>query len=100
MGIYKLNNNLLTGYQASTLLSNKSGEYILSMPKGEFNAVVYSNNSTSSDPLRGGIMAEKVKYNEIIFPEVGYWSSKTIYGKAQTEINGELKADLTLKEKN
>ncbi|KAF0820334.1 hypothetical protein KIS4809_0914 [Bacillus sp. ZZV12-4809] len=99
MGIYKLNNNLLTGYQASTLLSNKSGEYILSMPKGEFNAVVYSNNSTSSDPLRGGIMAEKVKYNEIIFPEVGYWSSKTIYGKAQTEINGELKADLTLKEK-
>lgn len=99
MGIYKVNNNLLTGYQASTLLSNKSGEYILSMPKGEYNAVVYSNNSTSSDPLRGGIMAERVKNNEIIFPEVEYWSSKTIYGKAQTEINGKLTEDITLKEK-
>lgn len=99
MGIYKVNNNLLTGYQASTLLSNKSGEYTLSMPKGEFNAVVYSNNSNTSDPLRGGIMAEKVKNNEIIFPEVEYWSSKTIYGKAQTDINGKFKADLTLKEK-
>ncbi|WP_152966796.1 hypothetical protein [Sporosarcina globispora] len=99
MGIYKVNNSLLTGYQASTLLSNKSGEYILSMPKGEFNAVVYSNNSTSSDPLRGGIMAEKVKNNEVIFPEVEYWSSRTIYGKAQTEINGKFTADLTLKDK-
>src|SRR5690606_11416393 len=52
-----------------------------------------------SDPLRGGIMAEKVKNNEIFFPEVEYWSSKTIYGKARTEINGKFKADITLKEK-
>jgi hypothetical protein len=99
MGIFKVNNQLLTGYQASTLLSNKSGEYTLSMPKGEFNAVVHSNNSSTFDPLRGGIMAEKVKNNEIIFPVVDYWSSKTIYGKAQTQITEKFTADLTLKDK-
>lgn len=98
MGIFKVNNQLLTGYQATTLLSNKSGEYTLSMPKGELNAVVHSNNSSTFDPLRGGIMAEKVKNNEVIFPVVEYWSSKTIYGKAQTEITGKFTADLTLKD--
>ncbi|MBT2688521.1 hypothetical protein J7I93_10030 [Bacillus sp. ISL-47] len=100
MGIFKVNNQLLSGYQASTLLSNKSGEYKLSMPKSEFNAVVHTNNSSTFDPLRGGIMAEKIKHNEIIFPKVDYWSSKTIYGKAQTEIKEKFTADLTLKDKS
>ncbi|GLB59385.1 hypothetical protein [Cytobacillus sp. NCCP-133] len=99
MGIFKVNNGLLTGYQASTLLSNKSGEYTLSMPKGKFNAVVHSNNSSTFDPLRGGVMAEKVKNKEVIFPVVEYWSSKTIYGKAQTEITDKFTAELTLKDK-
>lgn len=97
MGIYKIRDGQLTGLQAATLLSNQSGEYRLQLPKGQFQAVPYNNNSISSDPTKGAVVEEQRKGNEIIFRNVGYWSSKTIYGKAEKETEGHFNVNLSVK---
>jgi uncharacterized membrane protein YhaH (DUF805 family) len=97
MGIYKMKDGVLTGLQASTLLSNRSGDYKLAIPKEQYRAVQHANNSFTVDPTLGAVMVEKRKEKEIIFNNVGYWSSKTIYGKAQKETEGGFTVDLSLK---
>lgn len=101
MGVYKVADNQLTGIQATTLLSNKSGEYTLSYPKATYNAVAtsgYNGGATSFDPLRGAIFAEKREKMNVVFPNVGYWSSKTIYGQASKKVEGGFIADINLKD--
>lgn len=97
MGVYKMKEGMLTGVQASTLLSNRSGEYKLAFQKEQYRAVQHTNNSFTIDPTTGAVMEDKRKENEIIFNNVGYWSSKTIYGKAQKETEGAFVVDLSLK---
>jgi uncharacterized membrane protein YhaH (DUF805 family) len=97
MGIYMMKDGMLTGLQASTLLSNRSGEYKLAIPKEQYRAVQHANNSFSVDPTLGAVVEEKRKENEIIFNDVGYWSSKTIYGKAQKKADAGFTVDLALK---
>ena len=97
MGVYTLNQNQLTGLHATTLLSNKSGEYTLSVPNDQFTAVTSSQNRPATDPQRGSVYTDKRKSAEIVFPDVGYWASKTIYGKAGKMTEGGFAADLTLK---
>lgn len=96
MGVYKVSDKHLTGLQAATLLSNKSGEYTLSIPK-DFKAVTSTQNMNGYDAARNAVFEEKRKTTDIVFPEVGYWSSKTLYGKASTKTEGSFTTDLTLK---
>ncbi|KAB2337475.1 hypothetical protein F7731_07665 [Cytobacillus depressus] len=97
LGVYQVNDHQLTGIQAATLLSNKSGTYTLSVPKEQFNAITSTQNMSSYDPLRGAIYEDKRKNINIVFPEVGYWSSKTIFGKANQVTDGSFTADLKVK---
>jgi hypothetical protein len=98
MGFFKVNNHQLSGYQANTLLSNRSGEYTLSVLKDQYQAAPHlNNNSPNIDPSMAAVSVEKRKENEITFQDVGYWSSKTIYGKAQKESEGDFMVKLSLK---
>lgn len=99
MGVYKYKDSHLTGLQASTLLSNKSGEYTLSFQKDQYNAVTSTGNNgnPSIDPIKSAVFEEKRKQTNIIFPDVGYWSSKTIFGQANQKIEGGFINDLSLK---
>ncbi|WP_102271491.1 hypothetical protein [Cytobacillus massiliigabonensis] len=99
MGVYKVSDHQLTGLQASSLLSNKSGEYTLSIPIGEFNAISSSNNTSNYDPLSGAIHVNERKTTDIVFSDVGYWSSKTIYGNARKKMEGGFHADITVQNK-
>jgi hypothetical protein len=56
-----------------------------------------NNNSPNIDPSMAAVSEEKRKENEITFQDVGYWSSKTIYGKAQKESEGDFTVKLSLK---
>jgi hypothetical protein len=98
MGVYQVKNGQLVGLQASTLLSNTSGEYRLHVPKGEVYPIPHMNNMQSFDPSTGAVMEEQRKVNEVVFSNVGYWSTKTIYGKAQKEETGEFTVNLSLKD--
>lgn len=98
MGFFIVKDNQLSGYQATTLLSNRSGEYKLSVFKDQYQAVPrLNNNSPNIDPAMAAVSEEKRKENEITFRDVGYWSSKTIYGKAQKETEGDFTVKLSLK---
>ncbi|WP_400247172.1 hypothetical protein AB3U99_09705 [Niallia sp. JL1B1071] len=96
MGIYQYSNNYLSGYQATTLLSNKSGDF----------ALTYDQDTYTPFPYLGygelqvkAIKNEKVKNSEIIFPEVEYWSSRTMYGKSSMPIEGGFSHDFAVTEK-
>lgn len=98
MGVYQVKDGTLVGLQASTLLSNTSGEYKIQVPKGQFYPIPHlSDNIQGFDPSTGAVLEEKREVNEVVFPNVGYWSTKTIYGKAQKEIEGAFTANLSLK---
>jgi hypothetical protein len=97
MGFYKVKDNQLSGYQATTLLSNRSGEYKFSVPKEQYQAAPHMNNSPNMATSMAAVSEEKRKENVITFRDVGYWSSKTIYGKAQKESEGDFTVKLSLK---
>jgi hypothetical protein len=99
LGVYKAEDSRLVGIQAATLLSNTSGEYAFSVPRGEFNAIPSTLNRPGSDHTGGAVIEQSRKDTRIIFNAVEYWSSRTIFGKSQKEKDGGLKADLTLKDK-
>lgn len=96
MGIYHYSNNYLSGYQATTLLSNKSGDFALTYDKETYTPLPYLGYGE----LRvKAITNEKIKNSEIIFPEVEYWSSRTMYGKSTLPIEGGFSHDFTTTEK-
>jgi hypothetical protein len=97
MGVYTLKEGQLSGIQASTLLSNSSGQYKFQVPKSDFQAVPYLRSSNVYDPTSEGVLEEQRKVDEITFKKVGYWSSKTIYGRAQTKTEGGFTVNLSLK---
>lgn len=98
MGIYKVADDYLTGYQATTLLSNKSGEYRLSIPKGEFSAISSNWSSGVVNLEMEGIIEDKRKTYEMIYKDVAYWSTKTVFGKAQVQSEGDFHTELTLRD--
>ncbi len=95
MGIYVNQEGHLAGYQAATLLSNKSGTYSLQIPKDQFKAMP-STNTMSSMPSAEGVIEEKRKQYDIVFKDVEYWSSRTLYGDAKKETDGRFQTDLTV----
>lgn len=98
LGIYKVADDYLTGYQATTLLSNKSGEYRLSIPKGEYSAISSNWASPGTNLEREGVIEDKRKTYEMIYKDVAYWSSKTVFGKAQVQSDGDFYTEFTLKD--
>ncbi|HWJ80469.1 MAG TPA: hypothetical protein VNR61_20595 [Niallia sp.] len=77
MGIYQFKNQQLNGYQATTLLSNKSGDFTLTYDKADYHLLPYK---TDGSLMKDAVIKEKRKSNEIIFPSVEYWSSRTMFG--------------------
>jgi hypothetical protein len=97
MGVYQVKNQQLVGIQATTLLSNRSGEYQMRIPKGQFSAIPHVSNSARVNPFMGAVTLDQRNEMKIVFPDVGYWSSKTIYGKAQKEANSDFIVNLSVK---
>lgn len=97
MGVYQMTDEYLSGWQATTMLSNKSGNYRLSVPKGEFLVISSTFDTFDRNMEMAGVIEEKRKTSEIIFKDVPYWSAKTVFGKAQKYNDGSFFTDLTLK---
>ena len=94
MGMYVNQQGYLSGYQAATLLSNRSGTYSLEIPKDQFKAVPSTNMASMSSAE--GVMEEKRKEYEIVFKDVEYWSSRTLYGDAKKGTDGSFQTNLTV----
>jgi len=96
MGIYQYNDNYLSGYQATTLLSNKSGDFTLTYDKNAYTPIPYLGYGELQVKA---ITSEKIKKNEIIFPEVEYWSSRTMFGKSSMPVEGGFSHEFDTTEK-
>ncbi len=96
MGIYQYSNNYLSGYQATTLLSNKSGDFALTYDKNTYTPLPYLGYGELQVKA---ITNEKIKNSEILFPEVEYWSSRTMFGKSTMPVEGGFSHDLDATEK-
>ena len=60
MGIYQYNDNYLSGYQATTLLSNKSGDFTLTYDKNAYTPIPYLGYGELQVKA---ITSEKIKKN-------------------------------------
>ncbi|PAD27226.1 hypothetical protein CHH55_01390 [Niallia circulans] len=85
MGVYQYSNNYLSGYQATTLLSNKSGDFTFMYDKNLYTPIPFTGYGELQTKA---VTKEKIKKNEMIFPDVEYWSSRTMYGKSSIPVEG------------
>ena len=92
MGIYQYQNQFLTGYQATTLLSNKSGDFTLAYDKEKYSPIPYQGYGSLTS---NAVVKEHLKNNEITFADVEYWSSRTMYGKSTIAVEGGFTHDFT-----
>lgn len=85
LGVYQYSNNYLSGYQATTLLSNKSDDFTLTYDKNLYTPMPFSGYGELQVKA---VTKEKIKKNEMFFPDVEYWSSRTMYGKSSMPVKG------------
>lgn len=95
MGVFVNGQGFLTGYQAATLLSNTSGTYSLSMPKDQFKAVPSTDSTTGISSVEG-VFEETRKGYDVVYKNVEYWSSRTLYGEAKIKAAGHFQTELSV----
>ncbi|MFF2449852.1 hypothetical protein ACFVSW_22680 [Neobacillus sp. NPDC058068] len=98
-GIYKAENDQLTGLEAVTFLSNTGGDYQLGFSKGNFYGVPGSSNMAISDGKRYAVLENGRKTSSVTFPNVEYWATRTYFGHASKQNTGQFDIKLTYENK-
>ena len=96
MGVYMQEGDNLYGIHAASLLSNTGGDYSLTFKKGTFQAVPAQTEQGMKNPLNLPVIEDKLKETAVHFPNVEYWSGRSVYGKAALKTEGAFDADLML----
>ncbi|UAC49375.1 hypothetical protein K6959_05875 [Bacillus aquiflavi] len=98
LGVYSVKDNGLNGYMAVSFFSNKGGEYQLANAKDEFISIPKLLDRPFEDQKQFSMLEETGTERMTIFPNVEYWSTRTVYGKAQKQDVGHFEVDLTIEE--
>ena len=99
LGIYQVKNSHVTGIQSDVLLSNKGGDYQLSVPKDEWIILPFAAEAFSSNPRRSPVVEEKATQIAVEFPNVEYWSTRSIIGKVNQKQVGQFTTNLKVENK-
>lgn len=99
LGIFQVKDNHLSGVQSNVLLSNKGGDYQLSFPKDEWIVLPYENEAFSSNPRRAPVVEEKAKQVAVEFPNVEYWSTRSIIGRLNQKQANQFRVNLKVENK-
>ncbi|MGG4266345.1 hypothetical protein [Peribacillus simplex] len=99
LGVYHSKGGQLVGVQSDVLLSNKGGDYALSFPKNELTALPMAQESLGGNIKRSPILEEKAIDTQLFFPNVEYWSTRSLIGKVCKGDAGQFKTDLTVENK-
>lgn len=100
LGVYHANDGLLNGYFSTTMLSNTSGDYTLSFKDEMVRGNPGSQNMVNPGRLQHfAVVGQARKGEEVTFPNVEYWSTRTYFGKARKETKGSFETQLTLANK-
>ncbi|MGP7817539.1 DUF7408 domain-containing protein [Niallia sp. 01092] len=96
MGMFKYENNYLTGYYATTLLSKNAGDYTLDFKSSEYTPIPFAGYSNYK---KESVTTEKRQMSEIHFTDVEYWSNRTMVGNAIKQLKGGFEPNLNSAEK-
>jgi len=95
LGVYVSNQNNLMGYYSVAFQSNTGGEYTLTVQNHEYMPIptssVYSTNLSNITHFQ-----DKRNETDIIFPNVEYWSIRSLIGKSSQTVSGSFTTDLTV----
>ncbi|MFK9092395.1 hypothetical protein [Bacillus salipaludis] len=94
-GIYRAENSQLNGLEAVTFLSNTGGDYELSFSKGKFYGVPGSSTMAVEDGKQYAVLENGRNESKVTFPNVEYWSTRTIFGQASKQNAGQFEIKLS-----
>lgn len=100
MGAFKVSGDgSLYGIYAASLMSNTSGDYKIEYPNQELNAIPFTRNSVvnSSQLYKQATIESKQATQELTFPNVEFWSTRSFFGFAHKESVGGFQINLDLK---
>ncbi|MCJ7841706.1 hypothetical protein MUB24_12525 [Lederbergia sp. NSJ-179] len=89
--------NLVGSYSAS-IFSNRSGDYQLSFPKAHISGAPVKTGESLLDgqSLTDAIVSETRGSQNYEYPDVGYWSARTMVGYVNKQEVGQFQVDLNL----
>ncbi|MGE8206718.1 hypothetical protein ACQKP0_19595 [Heyndrickxia sp. NPDC080065] len=95
MGTFEANGNgQLFGLFGTSLMSNKGGDYVFSFPKGQFNAIPINGRRLKTDNQT--VIENKLNTDQFNFNNVEYWSTRSLLGFVNVQIDGEFLINLSL----
>ncbi|HEY4553384.1 MAG TPA: hypothetical protein VIG80_09335, partial [Bacillaceae bacterium] len=91
----------LNGVYAASILTNRGGDYQLSLPKDGFDGVpAYDvQDITADNSVKLAVIGESVQTNDYHFRNVEFWSTRSLVGNAGMKDKGQFTIDLNQKEK-
>lgn len=92
----------LQGYYSESILSNKSGDFVFTAPKGTTLSATSQNlifDTSGSLAHKHSILEEDVAGSTINMRNVGYWNVATIYGQSRLSDIGQYTIDLAVDNK-
>ncbi|MBS4172330.1 hypothetical protein [Bacillus sp. FJAT-49736] len=101
MGVYKVNEDgSLFGFYTSTLMSNTSGDYKVEYPINELNAIPFFrvSNMNNGQIYKQATLEDNHNQQELTFPNVEFWSTRSFYSFAHKDHVGQFMADLSLQD--
>lgn len=101
IGAYKANGDgSLYGLYAATLMSNTGGDYKIVYPNQELNAIPFYRNSVVNSPqmYKQATIESKQMNQELTFPNVEFWSTRSLFGFAHKDGVGGFRANLDLQD--
>lgn len=97
MGIFVSENNYLHGIHVLSLQSNRGGEYVVNAKKSEFFPVPISSQEFSLESKNKLPRFQETRNRlDIIYPEMEYWSVRTLIGEATKHVEGSFSWELSL----
>lgn len=96
----------LSGYFVESVLTNKAGDFIFTVPKGvnlttrtPYSSGLFGPSQMGSNAHAKAIIERDAAGSNLHLRDVGYWNVATVYGQATLESVGTYKVDLTVRDK-
>lgn len=99
VALYEMNDTgSLNGMFVNSILSNKSGDFTLTMDDNTYAALSNSYSDSDAGLYKKAYLKSSSEGKELVMKDFGYWSVKSVIGGTYIEDAGTLKTDLILED--
>ncbi len=97
MGIFVSENGRLQGFHILSFQSNRGGEYVVQTKESEYLPVpIGTQSSFLNEKSKLAIIEDERDHLVIVYPDMEYWSIRSLIGEAAKTVNGSFSAELSL----